>query len=613
MYNSFQTPPILIAKEGELYVAQGDADAALARLRGVLMRDTVCLSPYAWHIDGARRLAARSSGNGLQEHWCLLGPDRAQTVAVERQLLVLDCAFEDHWSVCNTSNQSQLVCLNLDMQARFVDLFALLLENGDERSPTTTVRDGVLFFEHTAMDGLVMQADLSGDEPLPADLQWQWTLAPGQQRTLRLRFRIQSVGAEPALPPLPSRPEWRASFAKLLHAVPNRAVKQAVDDLRTLLLPTPNGPYPAAGAPTFVNFFGRDGLITAMMVQPWRPDVLRAVLLFLADRQGQQVDPFREEEPGKILHEIRRGEWSRTGRVPFGRYYGSVDSTPLFVIAAHCYLTATPDDVEARALLMPAVDAALSWIEGCLSSGYGLATFEASGSGLTVQSWKDSPNSMVGADGQPARQPLAVAEVQGYCYAALLAGADLLDAAAPARAAQLREHAQQLQTAFQRLFWLDDLQIYAMALDADQAPLRVLSSDPGHLLWTGIVPADCAAPLVATLMSPALWSGWGLRTLGADERAYNPVSYHNGSVWPHDTALFGLGLHRYGFVDRARQVAQALIDLAAQSPGQHAPELISGFGRTDVPTPVPYPHANAPQAWAAGAVIAMAGVLASEG
>jgi glycogen debranching enzyme len=610
MYESFAPASILIAKEGELYVAQGADDAALARLRGVLARDTVCLSPYAWRIDGARRLAARSYGNNLQEYWSFLGADRAQTVALERRLAVEEASFEDHWSVRNLSGQSQVVTLRLDAEARFIDLFALVLEEEDQRSVTITASDTAIRFVHTATDGQVIEAELTSDDALPRDLRWDWTLQPGEQRTLGLRFSLTPAQADMARPPLPSRSEWRASFADLARSAPGPAVRQAIEDVRTLLLPTPHGPYPAAGAPTFVNFFGRDGLITGMLLLPWRQDVLRAVLLFLAAAQGRRVDAFREEEPGKILHEIRRGEWSRTDRVPFGRYFGSVDSTPLFVIAARRYLAAAPDDDKARAVLTPAIDAALGWIEACLGGGHGLATFKASGSGLTVQSWKDSPNSMVGADGAPARQPLAVAEVQGYCYAALLAGADLLDQTAPARAACLRERAQQLQATFHALFWLDDLQTYAMALDADQAPLKVLSSDPGHLLWTGIAPQAFASLLAATLMGPELWSGWGVRTLGANERAYNPVSYHNGSVWPHDTALFALGLHRYGFLDQARLVAQALIDLAEHSPGRHAPELISGYGRHEFPAPVPYPHANAPQAWAAAAVIAMAGMLA---
>ena len=328
------------------------------------------------------------------------------------------------------------------------------------------------------------------------------------------------------------------------------------------------------------------------------------MLSFLAARQGRKPAAFREEEPGKILHEVRRGELSRTDRIPFGRYYGSIDSTPLFLMAAGEYFL-SQNDTELADELRGAIVSATEWLTSHLDGPSGLATFHASGSGLTVQSWKDSGNSMVDEHGQSARQPLAVAEVQGYAYAALLSAARLL----PDRAKALSLRAQALKEAFHTQFWLPEMATYAMALDADMKPLKVLSSDPGHLLWTGIVPEEIAPILVQTLMSDALWSGWGLRTLGSTEVAYNPVSYHNGSVWPHDTGLFAMGLARYGFTNELHIVAQAMLDLADASPGRHMPELISGYGRTEHAEPVPYTHANSPQSWSAAAVVKMAAYL----
>ena len=304
------------------------------------------------------------------------------------------------------------------------------------------------------------------------------------------------------------------------------------------------------------------------------------------------------------MHEVRRGELSRTNRIPFGRYYGSVDSTPLFLMAAGAYFAAV-DDPAFQEELRPAIEAATDWLTTHLNGASGLATFEASGSGLAVQSWKDSANSMVDEHGDLARQPLAVAEVQGYAYAALLAAATLL----PQRAETLTARATALRASFHTQFWLPEIASYAMALDADLKPLRVLSSDPGHLLWVGIVPDAVAPILVKTLLSDALWSGWGLRTLGCNEVAYNPVSYHRGSVWPHDTGIFAMGLARYGFQKELTMVARAMLDLAAASPGRQMPELVAGFDRADHREPVPYTHANAPQAWAAAAVVRMADFL----
>jgi glycogen debranching enzyme len=278
----------------------------------------------------------------------------------------------------------------------------------------------------------------------------------------------------------------------------------------------------------------------------------------------------------------------------------------LFLMALDEHWGATGSDALLREL-RPAWEAAVEWLASHQQvqggDDAGLIAFQPSGSGLLVQSWKDSNDSMVHADGSQALPPLAVAEVQGYAFAAFGAVAGFCEALGDtARAAAYRERARLLGEVFDRRFWLDDLGTYAMALDGSQQPLRVLSSDPGHLLWCGIVPAERAARLVGTLMSPALWSGWGLRTLGSSERAFNPASYHNGSVWPHDTALFAAGLAGYGFHDELRVVTQGLFDLAASQPLGRLPELVSGHTREPGLGPVLYTHACRPQAWAAAAL-----------
>lgn len=590
------------AKENEVYVVP-ESDAAIGwALSGVFFRDSVYFDRWAWDAGGALRLAISVARDTIEETHAIVADDQTQTVGLHRLLTIDGQGLDDRWTLTNLTNEIKDVVLKLEVRARMVDLFVGRRDEWQFDISPEPAGDA-LAFVRVAEDGVCHRALLSSSSDLPAGLTWRVTLAPRGTEIVSVRLDIDDADADDAsLPPLPSYAAWRQSFDALRAQGPH--VRRAVDDLRALLLRTRHGPYPAAGIPVFVNHFGRDALITGLMLLEWRPDVLRAVLEFLAEHQGRVVDPFREEEPGKILHEVRRGELSRTGRVPFGRYYGSVDATPLFLMAAGAHADAGIN----RAFditLLPAVEAATDWLVKHLEGPSGLATFESSGSGLTVQSWKDSANSMVDEMGQRARQPLAVAEVQGYAFAALIAAARLL----PARESDLLARADVLREAFHRRFWLPELGSYAMALDADSQPLRVLSSDPGHLLWCGIVPEDIAPVLVRTLLSPPLWSGWGLRTLGSDEVAYNPVSYHNGSVWPHDTGLFAMGLARYGFTAELLQVARALLDLAAASPRHQAPELISGYPRIEDESPIPYTHANVPQAWAAATVVRMAAFL----
>lgn len=602
---------MLRAKENETYVClpgsgHSGPEALHGAVQGVFYRDTAYFDAYAWTISDGQKLASAAHGPVIEEVYAARAPDRSQRVGLRRRLEVRDHGLTDTWLLQNSTREAQSVALTLGLNPRCVDIFALRQAGANSADVRISKpQAGALCFERTAADGVLNRATLTAS-PLPDDLTWRFDLGPGEERRFTVDLALHASDADAApTPPLPSAQAWRGSFADLMGAQTRPGLVRAVDDLRMLLLRTPFGAYPAAGMPFFVNFFGRDALITAMMVQKWRPDLLDSVLLFLAECQGQKHDPFREEEPGKILHEIRRGELSRTGKIPFARYYGSVDSTPLFLIAAGAALERR-DNLALREALSPSIDAALRWMLAALDNTTGLARFQASGSGLTVQSWKDSANSMVDEHGAPARQPLAVAEVQGYCFAALAAMANHFQAEKPAFAAELLDKKDKLAARFHEAFWLEQIGTYAMALDGDGAPLRVQSSDPGHLLWSGLVPEAIAPQLVKNLLGPNMWSGWGLRTLGAWEKAYNPVSYHNGSVWPHDTALFALGLKRYGFIAELRRVAGALLDLADASPEARIPELISGHDRAAFPTPIPYTHANVPQAWAAASVIAMA-------
>lgn len=584
---------------------------------GLYRHDTRLLSSWSWTFGDTLTLATEARDGALWQHLALVDASRTQVVGLTRDLHLTDTGLHEVWTVHNTSLQPRTVTLSLEVEADFRDVFAVWA--GKTLDPATPVvrealADGIRL-TRTATDAVTTAITLR-TEPAGPGLAWTLDLAPGAVQTLRIELEIADTQDEAALP-LPERSSFISrSVGQLADPARAATLQRALGDLRSLLLPTPFGPYPAAGLPNFVNVFGRDALITAMMLGPEFADVSEAVLRLLAHHQGQVLDPFREEEPGKILHEIRRGEASRSGVIPFGRYYGSIDSTPLFIMALEAHVAGSAPDQTGQSLLddlTVAFEAALAWLIDQQASD-GLVRFAPSGSGLVVQSWKDSHDSMNHADGRPAEAPLAVAEVQGYAFAAFEAAARLLERRGDAsRAADCQARATRLAGRFHELFWLPELGTYAMALDRDGAPLKVLSSDPGHLLWCGIVPTLVAPTLVETLMSPALWSGWGLRTLGTDEVRYNPVSYHNGAVWPHDTALFGWGLHRYGFIAERDRVAAALFDLADASPGGALPELVSGFERVPSRGPVAYTHACAPQAWAAAGLILLSRLASGSG
>lgn len=356
----------------------------------------------------------------------------------------------------------------------------------------------------------------------------------------------------------------------------------------------------AAGAPWFMTLFGRDSLLASWMAMLVDPDLALGTLEALARRQGTEVDPATEEEPGRILHEIRTGASATHSLGGATAYYGSVDATPLFVMLLG-ELRRWGHRREAVDALVPAADAALAWIEDFGDrDGDGYVEYERTGDhGLLHQGWKDSLEGTRFADGRLARPPVALCEVQGYVYAALLTGADFAtDAGDHERAARLRERARELKARFNRDFWLEERGWFAMGLDRDKRALDALTSNLGHCLWTGIVDRDKAARVGELLASDALFSGWGIRTLADSMVGYHPVSYHTGSVWPHDNAVCVAGLLRYGMVDAAHRVVEGLV-AAAGSFDHRLPELFAGVPRTALPEPVGYPTSCSPQAWAA--------------
>jgi glycogen debranching enzyme len=508
---------------------------------------------------------------------------------------------------------------SFDLTLLFDNDFADLFEVRGERRPRRGVGSSKLLgpadlaLEYNGLDGKSRTTALHFD-PRPTRLAvnaavYHFDLAPQQVTAL---FVAVSCNKPIPYQPVPffrgllaHRREMRHSTAgatsiESSNNIFNEVLCQSMADLNMLMTETPQGRYPYAGIPWYSTTFGRDGLITALQMLWIDPRIARGVLKRLAVYQASSVDPLADAEPGKILHEMRGGEMAALREVPFAQYYGSVDATPLFVLLAGLYVERTGDD-ETLAELWPSIEAALRWIDGVGDPDRdGFVEYQrASEQGLANQGWKDSCDAIFHADGRLAEGYIALAEVQGYVFAGKQLAArcasrmGLMD-----RARQLETEAQALAARFEQAFWCENLGTYAVALDGAKRPCRVRTSNAGQLLFTGIVRQDRARLVAADLMRPHFFTGWGIRTVARGEARYNPMSYHDGSIWPHDNALIALGLARYGLKHSVELVFKGLFDAASYMDLRRLPELFCGFQREKRRGPTLYPVACAPQAWA---------------
>ena len=398
----------------------------------------------------------------------------------------------------------------------------------------------------------------------------------------------------------------RAQEAQILTANEqfNDWLHRSLADLHMMRTQTPFGPYPYAGVPWFSTVFGRDGIITALQCLSFDPSLARGVLGYLAATQADSVSPEQDAQPGKVLHELRTDEMARLGEVPFQRYYGSIDATPLFVILAGAYYQRTADRAFIESI-WPNIERALEWIDRYGDSdGDGFIEYaRKSRHGLVHQGWKDSVDSIFHSDGTLAEAPIALCEVQGYVYAAKTTASALAKMLGdPARASELLKEAETLREKFETAFWCEEISSYALALDGKKQQCRVRASNAGHCLFAGIASEEHARRVAATLTDETSFSGWGIRTVATSEARYNPMSYHDGSVWPHDNSLIAAGFARYDLKASAAMVLAGLLDASLFLDLHRLPELFCGFPRRPGESPTLYPVACAPQAWASGAV-----------
>ena len=629
---------VRVLKSGDLlaiFDRYGDIVPVGLRSQGLYLHDTRFLSRFAFRLENTP-LQLLSSTIHESERMLVVNLANAdiavagrvvvprETLHVVRSQFLSGSACYESLHFFNYSLAPIEVSFSFQIEADFVDMFELrgmARQRRGQRLADQVEADGVVF-SYAGLDGVLRRTRIGcspgPDSISPSELDFSLRLEPKGQKEFCFTASVEAATdrrsvrsfqvAFSSLRDSIQDSRQRTCTLHTSHDEVNRWLDRSTADLEMMLTYGETGPYPYAGVPWFDSPFGRDGIITALECLWMNPWIARGVLAFLASTQARESNPANDAEPGKILHESRSGEMAATGEVPFARYYGSVDATPLFVLLASEYFRRTGDQDFIEAI-QPNLNLALQWIDRYGDAdGDGFVEYKRkSAQGLEQQGWKDSNDSVFHADGTLVEGPVALCEVQAYVFAAKRGAAELARALGQNdRAGRLDREAELLRTRFEQTFWSDDLGTYVLALDGSKRPCRVRASNAGHCLYCGIASPDHAARLADTLLATDSFSGWGIRTLSALELRYNPLSYHNGSVWPHDNALIAYGLARYGFREAALTIAAALFDASRYMDLQRLPELFCGFVRHAADGPTLYPVACSPQSWAVASVFLLA-------
>ncbi len=631
-----------------IFDAGGDIVESPLEALGLFHRDTRYLSRFELRIDGETPYFLNSylSDDKAQLRVNLTNPDlgvHGEIIDLPRNSIQLERSWALgpgtllHRLVVRNYTQSPVkIDLEFHFAVDFVDLFEVRGVKRDHHGEMLTpeCHKGLIKFLYRGLDQALRFSEMHFIQA-PTRLEhdraaYALELKPEGHATLELGINCGNLSDDSAATPQ-AEPRTvhkpaasfdqvlRARHARIAHTASvwtkvsatnelmNSLLRHSDCDLMSIMSHDAGGTYIMAGIPWFATLFGRDSIITALSVLPFSPGVAAGTLRTLARFQGTEVNNERDEQPGKIVHEMRAGEMAVLREIPFGRYYGSVDATPLFLWLFGRYV-ATTGDLKFAEELWPHVERALKWVETFGDpDGDGYVEYmRETPQGLANQGWKDSFDSISHADGSLARPPIALCEVQGYVYAAYTTVAEVAARLnRNADASRLSDRAELLKAAFTRDFWLDDDRTVALALDGDKKPCRVMASNAAHCLATGLLDRDQEEALAERLMADDMFSGWGVRTLSATARRYNPMSYHNGSVWPHDNAIAALGLGRIAGRAGSLSIMRGMFDSALELHGGSLPELFCGFARESRLGPVPYPVACHPQAWAAASVMMM--------
>ncbi len=631
----------LVLKHGNSFAVfdrYGDIHAQGHSEQGIYHQDTRFLSQLDLRLaDGRRPVLLNST---LKQDNSLLTVDltipeivndantpivHIDTVHVFRAKLLYQDTCYEHLRLCNYGASAINLPFALAFDADFADIFEVRGKQREARGHCLPVdvdeQQQTITLAYTGLDKITrhtyIQLENANARISNNNAHFDVALAPGEDKDIYINIQCNaSQSATPTTSYFDALQKLSAELktARENHCAIHTSNEQFNDwlnrsqvDLNLLISDTPYGPYPFAGVPWFSTPFGRDGIITALHSLWINPNTARGVLAFLAANQATEIDPLREAEPGKILHETRGGEMSTLGEVPFAQYYGTIDATPLFVVLAGAYYQHTGDRAFIESIWQN-IEAALDWIDNYGDKdGDGFFEYASQNEkGLSQQGWKDSDDSIFHADGSAASGAIALCEVQAYVYDAWRCAAKLylaLDNHNKAEA--LEKKARALKKHFNHAFWCDELGTYALALDGDKRPCQVRSSNAGHTLFSGIATRQHAQRTVETLLDTTGYSGWGIRTIATTEKRYNPMSYHNGAVWPHDNAMVALGFARYGYRKEAAQILTSLFEASLFLDLRRMPELFCGFLKRKGEGPTLYPLACAPQAWSSTVVFAL--------